>query len=205
MAGTRLHGAYYSALLSLALLGGLPGRAEAQSTGTLRLNVLDYAGISHSAMADAMKTATGIYAAVGVEVGWTYRCFRGCGGQVVVARESSVNAATDLTIFIRPEVMSFTRFPRSVMGSAPRGSSVAYTFLDRMTEFAFKRKLLVATVLGHVIAHEVGHLLLRQGHTAGGLMREEWFKHDLDLARTGRLGFTPEQGARIRAQLAQKP
>ena len=57
----------------------------------------------------------------------------------------------------------------------------------------------------YVIAHEVGHLLLRQGHTARGLMREEWFKRDLDLARTGRLGFTPEQGARIREQLAQKP
>lgn len=204
MAGTRLHSIYCSAVLSLALLGGLSGRAEAQSTGTLRFNVQDYVGISHLGMADAMKTATAIFAAVGIEVGWTYRCFRGCGGQVGVARESSGDAATDLTIFINPEAMTFTTFPRSVMGSAARGSSVAYTFLDRVSEFAFKRNLLVATVLGHVIAHEVGHLLLRQGHTARGLMREEWFKQDLELARTGRLGFTPEQGARIRAQLVQK-
>ena len=161
--------------------------------------------VSQVHMAEAIRTATAIYAAVGVEVGWTYRCFRGCGGQVEAARESSVDAATDLTIFIHPEAMTFTTFPRSVMGSAPRGSSVVYTFLGRVSEFAFKRNLLVATVLGHVIAHEVGHLLLRQGHTARGLMREEWFTRDLELARTGRLGFTPEQGARIRAQLAQKP
>ena len=117
MARTRLHSVYCSAVLSLALLDGLSGRAEAESTGTLRFNMQDYVGISHLGMADAMKTATAIYAAIGVEVDWTYRCFRGCGAQVGVARESSVDAATDLTIFIHPEAMTFTRFPRSVMGS----------------------------------------------------------------------------------------
>lgn len=30
-------------------------------------------------------------------------------------------------------------------------------------------------------------------------MRAEWFERDLELARSGLLGFTPEQGARIRA------
>ena len=205
MAGTRLHSLYCSAVLSLALLGGLSGRAEAQSTGTLRFKVQDYVGISHLGMADAMKTATAIYAAIGVEVGWTYRCFSRCGGKVEVARKPSVDEAMDLTIFIHPDAMTSATFPRSVLGSAPTGSAVAYAFFERVVEFAFNRKVLVETVLGHVIAHEVGHLLLREGHTERGLMREEWFKRDLELARTGRLGFTPEQGARIRAQLAQKP
>jgi hypothetical protein len=78
---------------------------------------------------------------------------------------------------------------------------VAYAFFDRVAEFASSHKLLAATVLGHVIAHEVGHLLLREGHTERGLMRAEWFKRDLELAQTGLLGFTPEQSARIRATL----
>ena len=200
MAGTRLHNVSWSAVLSLALVGGLADRAEAQSQGTLRFNVKDYVGVSQVRLTDTMKTATAIYAAAGIEVGWTYRCFRHCGGQVEVAPEPSVDEAIDLTILIYPNAMMSTTFPESVMGSAPGGSSVAYAFLDRVVEFAFKRNLVVGTVLGHVIAHEVGHLLLREGHTERGLMRAEWFKRDLELVKTGRLGFTPEQGSRIRAQ-----
>ena len=201
MAGTRLRSVYLSAVLSLAFVGGLAARAEAQSTGTLRFNVKDYVGLTPVRLADARETATAIYASVGVEVGWTYRCFRHCGKQVAVTRESSVDEATDLTIFIFPERMTSITFRRSVMGSAPSGSSVAYAFFDRVAEFAFKRNLLAGTVLGHVIAHEVGHLLLREGHSERGLMRAEWFDPDLALVRAGVLGFSPEQGARIRAQL----
>jgi hypothetical protein len=29
----------------------------------------------------------------------------------------------------------------------------------------------------------------------------EWFERDLELAKTGLFGFTPEQGGRIRAHL----
>jgi len=206
MAGTRLHrvyfnGVYLSAVLSLAFVAGLAGRVEAQSKATLRLNVKDYVGLTQARLADTIASATAIYAAAGVEVGWTYRCFRRCRGQVEVPRELSVDEAIDLTILIFPEEMTVSTFPASVMGIAPSGSFIAYAFFDRVAEFALKRKLLAATVLGHVIAHEVGHLLLREGHTERGLMRAEWFDRDLELAKAGLLGFTPEQGARIRAQL----
>lgn len=201
MAGTRLHNVFWSAVLSLAFVAGLAARAEAQSKGTLRFNVKDYVGLSQVRLADTIETATAIYAAAGVEIGWTYRCFRRCDAQVEVARTSSVDEVMDLTIFIYPDAMTSTAFPKSVMGSAPSGSSVAYTFFDRVVEFAFKRKLLITTVLGHVIAHEVGHLLLRAGHTERGLMRAQWFERDLELARAGLLGFTPEQGSRIRARI----
>ena len=206
MAGTRLHsvyfnGVYLSAVLSLAFVGGLAARPGAQSKGALRFNVKDYVGVSQVRLDDTIKTATAIYAAAGVEVGWTYRCFRRCRRQVEVAQESSVGEAMDLTILIFPEKMTATTFPTSVMGIAPSGSFVAYAFFDRVADFATKHKLLTATMLGHVIAHEVGHLLLREGHTERGLMRAEWFDRDLELAKTGLLGFTPEQGGRIRAHL----
>jgi hypothetical protein len=200
MAGTRLHNGYLSAVLSLAFVAGLAARVDAQSKGTLRFNVKDYVGLTQVRLADTIESVTAIYAAAGVEVGWTYRCFRRCRGQVEVAQKSSAGEAMDLTILIFPEEMTSTAFPTSVMGIAPSASFVAYAFFDRVAEFARRRKLLAATVLGHVIAHEVGHLLLREGHTERGLMRAEWFQQDLELAQTGLLGFTSEQGARIRAQ-----
>jgi len=96
MAGTRLHGVYLSAVLSLAFVGGLAARPGAQSKGALRFNVKDYVGISQVRLNDTIKTAAAIYAAAGVEVGWTYRCFLPGSGPVQAARESSVDAAMDL-------------------------------------------------------------------------------------------------------------
>jgi hypothetical protein len=201
MTGTRLRDVVWSMGLSLAFVAGVAVRAEAQAHGTLRFNVKDYAGLSPERLVGAIDTATAIYAAAGVEVGWTYLCLRRCRASTTPTPELTVENATDLTIFIYPDAMTSTAFPRSVMGSTPTGSYVSYAFFDRVVEFASKRKLLIETVLGHVIAHEVGHLLLREGHAEQGLMRAEWFKQDLDLLRGGLLGFSPEQAARIRNRL----
>jgi hypothetical protein len=54
-------------------------------------------------------------------------------------------------------------------------------------------------VLGHVVAHELGHLLLGRGtHSAAGLMRADL---DTNLAVQGRLLFTDAEARAIRAAL----
>jgi Zn-dependent protease with chaperone function len=51
-----------------------------------------------------------------------------------------------------------------------------------------------------VIAHELGHLLLRDGaHSLVGLMQSDF---NLLLAQQGRLWFTDDQARRIRTLLA---
>jgi len=55
-------------------------------------------------------------------------------------------------------------------------------------------------ILGDVVAHEIGHLLLgSRAHSATGIMRGWWDRAQLQRALTGRQLFTPEQSARIRA------
>lgn len=56
-------------------------------------------------------------------------------------------------------------------------------------------------VLAHVMAHEIGHLLLPYGHSSTGLMRANWDVADLRRAVYRQLKFTPEQAALIRAKL----
>lgn len=57
-----------------------------------------------------------------------------------------------------------------------------------------------AVLLGHVIAHEIGHVTLASNaHSPNGIMRTRWRKSEFHLAATGRLGFNPQQGAEIRA------
>jgi hypothetical protein len=76
---------------------------------------------------------------------------------------------------------------------------VAYVFYDQSEQFT---PLFRARFLGHVMAHEMGHLLLPQySHSARGLMRAQWSREDLELAQYGRLGFTPEQTRLIRLKI----
>jgi len=56
-------------------------------------------------------------------------------------------------------------------------------------------------VLGHAMAHEIGHLLLPYGHSPTGLMRAEWEAKDLRLAANRQLNFTSEQAELMRGRL----
>jgi hypothetical protein len=59
-----------------------------------------------------------------------------------------------------------------------------------------------AEILGHVIAHEVGHLLLgTNSHSAVGVMRARWDREELEQASRGSLRFTPAQAAMMRGRL----
>jgi len=57
----------------------------------------------------------------------------------------------------------------------------------------------VPLILGCVIAHELGHLLLGpNGHSAGGIMQQEWGPKQLRLSLMGGLVFTSQQSELLR-------
>jgi hypothetical protein len=59
-------------------------------------------------------------------------------------------------------------------------------------------------ILGHAMAHELGHLLLgANSHSPTGLMRAHWTREDLANAAKGNLRFSQEQAVRIRNRLTQ--
>jgi hypothetical protein len=91
---------------------------------------------------------------------------------------------------------------RSLGVSVP-GTRVATVLYTRIEARAREAGVDVGTVLGHVVAHELGHLLLRRGaHSAAGLMRADL---DTTLAVQGRLLFTEAEARAIRAALAPPP
>ena len=54
--------------------------------------------------------------------------------------------------------------------------------------------LMWAKVLGIVMAHEIGHLLLGFGaHSSAGIMSGRWGKFEMDLVAAGLLGFTKDR------------
>jgi len=61
-------------------------------------------------------------------------------------------------------------------------------------------------VLGHVIAHELGHLLLgSNAHSRQGIMRPDWHGDELRRASMGDLLFTAEQARSMREVLSRDP
>jgi len=59
-----------------------------------------------------------------------------------------------------------------------------------------------AVVLGHALAHEVGHLLLgKDSHSPNGVMRALWTEKELLNASAARLLFLPQQAAVIRTEV----
>lgn len=59
-----------------------------------------------------------------------------------------------------------------------------------------------AQILGYVMAHELGHLLLgSNAHSKLGVMRPHWSKAELQSISMGRLSFTADQGREIHQRL----
>jgi hypothetical protein len=87
------------------------------------------------------------------------------------------------------------------LGFAAVGTRVAVIPYSRVQELARSGSAAVGLVLGHVVAHELGHLLLQRAtHSAAGLMRATL---DLRLAQQGRLLFTSAEGQAIRAAITR--
>ena len=76
-----------------------------------------------------------------------------------------------------------------------------HVFAERVQNFAEEQRLPVHEVMGAVMAHELGHILLGAGsHSALGIMRPKWRRADFDPA-SGLLLFTRQQVRSMKASL----
>ena len=99
------------------------------------------------------------------------------------------------------------RSDQDAMGFAVRDSNdetgpggMAFVLFDRVENSASSHHVSISRVLGQVIAHELGHLLLPgHRHSERGIMRAAW------NLRSGLLEyFTPAQAESIQRRLASR-
>jgi hypothetical protein len=83
-----------------------------------------------------------------------------------------------------------------VLGRVGQPGVRAYVAYNRVLRFASGCHTNTAKILGAVMAHEIGHLLLGEGHSATGLMAAT-----VDARPSADLRFTPEQVLALRAIL----
>jgi hypothetical protein len=169
---------------------------------TLILQLSDIAGVPVSVLRRAENEVTRMYAAIGVHVEWSD------GTADRTPESSSASQPLSLRVTLLPnETGDLRHAPRVVMGAAVRastGTQTAWAFYGRVQQQSDRYGLDHGLVLGHTVAHEIGHLLLPAGgHSSTGLMQKCWSREELSRATRGQLHFTAEQADQIRAAVAR--
>ena len=81
-------------------------------------------------------------------------------------------------------------------------SSQVVVLWDRSKRMAESSGVPAGILLGHAMAHELGHLLLQSmEHSRTGIMRSRWGKEELLRAESGGLLFTAEQATAMSMRL----
>ena len=211
--------------LGLILTSGLTKVCQGAPTDspetdpTITIHVYNYADVSPKTLIEAEKIAAGVFRKAGVETRWLDRY----GKKKEFSPEPARFQSNRIVLHILPRSMAeHFALTSERLGFAPgQGSNRtdAYVFYDRAEQLARQlnaakmEKALVGIVepcvgigqiLGHVIAHELGHLLGLETHSPTGIMRANWGSADWQETIYGYLSFTPQQADIIRAEVGRR-
>jgi hypothetical protein len=199
-----------TAFLATMVLAGpaLTIRAGAEAPVALTVRLYNTSGIPAPELVAARGAADAILGDVGLDV-----VFRHCGRPVSpddpIDRCNEPLKPSEVVVrVINAPAFNATLHPDAygvtyVVRETNRGW-LATVFSDRIGQAAERVGVEPGTLLGLVMAHEIGHLLLGTGyHGEAGLMRAEW--PDALLARAADWKFSVVEAARMHRVLESGP
>jgi len=171
----------------------------------ITVRMYDYVHAPRQVLNRAEQEASAIFGKAGIEVEWIDCPLT----EAQIPRYPACAeplGPTELVLRLLPESMARHLEHRDMrLGLAllsPDGeySYVASVFWDHIGEAVHGRDLSLYQLLGHAVAHEIGHLLLGSvSHGRTGLMSADWGAEELKTMAQGYLLFTLEQRQRMRA------
>jgi hypothetical protein len=190
------------AVLFALAAGGLIGRPgqAAVILDSLLVRVYDNAGVLSASRARAIKSANEIIARAGVAVQW-----HDCPAGAALIRGACATAPSGTDLAVRLVRAPKQRTPDHALGmayidNATGSGTLATVFVDRVERLAIDGKADRWALVGRVMAHELGHLLLgTNSHSEGGLMREIWTARELTRNRAGDWLFSRAQREDLRS------
>jgi len=198
MARTTFGLAVLAALVAAG--GGSPGAEEMPSV-TYRL--IDLAGVPPGILEAGAASAESAFRRVGLRLqreelpdGMILEPKGGCAPppHVFVLEERSFRAANP-----PPDTPGYTA---AATAGAPPAAMISFHRVERT---AARYGVAPVVVFGHVMAHELGHLLLgRRSHGRSTLMKQTWGSSELVQLAQGRLVFSPAEERRLRARIDQR-
>jgi hypothetical protein len=182
--------------------------AQSSSSPSLTVRVYNHARVSDEIVADAEQTAGRILRKAEIGTAWI-----ACLGEEAERHHGcrkEVGTADVMLLVVSRWTMDHV-VGREAFGLAlPSGDEALFgqaSAFHHCVEEAVRRdgSIHPARLLGHVIAHEIGHLLLGPGaHTLCGIMCPSWRKEDLQEMAAGTLLFFPSQARVMQAALARR-
>jgi hypothetical protein len=88
-------------------------------------------------------------------------------------------------------------FGLAFVGGPGRLGRFLGVFLEPISRLAAGEGLDLSLLVAHVIAHEIGHLLLGEGHAVGGVMKYPWRRKELTMIQQKSLRFSKHETRRI--------
>jgi len=176
-----------------------------QQTPAIRVLVINSSLVDDKTLSSALRKAEVIFHDAGVRVTWIR-----CPGDTQAVDPSGCRSDDVRTLFLRIVRQLPTGYRgRDAMGVAlvaGQDSRYATVFHERVSAMVPRTKPgLEGVILGHVIAHELGHLLLgTNAHAPFGLMAAGLSSVQLERAACGLVEFWPAEAAAIRAEVLRR-
>lgn len=192
-------------IITILTTGLNSGRADSRSEPSdqpqpsLTVRLYNHAGVPGDVMLSATQIARRIYRDLGIETRWASCMMK--EGQPAAPLCATPPDVTHLFVRLGSEADA-VKFgaPENTSGyamPAEKGKfgSTTILFYNRISKQAAQSGVAVEILLGHMIAHEIAHLLLGRdpkggdSHSKSGIMKIPWGRRELRLASTGALRF----------------
>lgn len=185
---------------------------KAISEQALTIRLYDRADVPSRTLDRAMQDASRILATAGVDAVWQ----RGAAGareahtidlSRPAAWKSAANGGRGYIVLGILRGVPAGYYPRALGYALPDAqigvnATIFYGRIERLNE---PGAIDLSTVLGHVMAHEIGHVLLGSTeHCRIGIMKGSWSKADFQNSAAGSAEFTAPQCSAIRRHVRQR-
>ena len=159
----------------------------------INISVCNLGDVPDKVVAHAESVVAAVFSPLRIEVGWADCEGSGPGLNILLRlrREGPLGAERADSL----DVMGMAFTAAGVAGSR------ADAYYGAIEGFARRHHADPAEVLGYVVVHELGHLLLGPGHSSGSIMTASWNDKTLEAASHRWLTFNQSQRASIHREL----
>lgn len=176
----------------LLVMGAAPDARGQDQRSHVSIQLSNQGAVPEWALAQAQEVVARIYAHSAVKVVWS--------------EESTTHDDLPVTVILAgPAPLKAIKNPAALAAALTSDTGcgrLVYVLWPRIEAFARAQRVQVAKVLGRVIAHEVGHLLLgHNAHSEAGIMRADWNGAEFDSVDKFAV-FSRLESAHIHARLA---
>jgi hypothetical protein len=198
-----MHGVRELLLLMSVMSGGVLLVAQT-SQGLPQVTVCVYndSDAPEQTVLKAEGIATRIFRETGVDMDWIDAARH--SGKTACAGGPAAGTSLILRIIPKPLTLTDTVFGVAFLSEDGSGR-YADVFYAPLQKLSGVRQVDASILLAHVVAHEIGHLLLgSNAHAHLGVMRSHWESGDLLRAAMGGLLFTSDESRRMRGRLLSR-